>query len=123
MPFLLTEQRKGWSLIIFLCSRNARPQNGEKRESRHSLYARRGPTIKQWSLDARSGDYASPLAENGHMRIRFRRPHVDQNGCLPKEEKQVRLKESLQAYRKDSRYIFWPVSTKQDSVSSFCQLL
>ena len=30
-----------------------------------SLCARRGPTIKRWSLDARSGDYASPLAENG----------------------------------------------------------
>jgi hypothetical protein len=25
MPFLLTEQRRGWSLMIFLCSRNARP--------------------------------------------------------------------------------------------------
>ena len=30
-----------------------------------SLCARRGPTIKQWSLDARSGDYASRLLDNG----------------------------------------------------------
>jgi|CXWL01.1.fsa_nt_gi hypothetical protein len=27
-------------------------------------------------------------------------------GALPKEEKQVRLKESFQAYEKDSRYLF-----------------
>ena len=26
VPFLLAEQRRGWSLMIFLCSRNARPQ-------------------------------------------------------------------------------------------------
>jgi hypothetical protein len=26
VPFLLAEQRTGWSLMIFLCSRNARPQ-------------------------------------------------------------------------------------------------
>ena len=50
---------------LVLCSRNARPQKGRRRESWHSLCARRGPTINQWSLDARSGDYASPLAENG----------------------------------------------------------
>jgi hypothetical protein len=25
VPFLLAEQRRGWSLMIFLCSRNARP--------------------------------------------------------------------------------------------------
>ena len=38
-----------------------------RREARKlaSLCARRGPTIKRWSLDARSRDYASPLAENG----------------------------------------------------------
>jgi len=36
-----------------------------RREARKlaSLCARRGPTINRWSLDARSGDYASPLAE------------------------------------------------------------
>jgi hypothetical protein len=38
-----------------------------RREARKltSLCARRGPTIKRWSLDARSRDYASLLAENG----------------------------------------------------------
>ena len=38
-----------------------------RREARKlaSLCARRGPTIKRWFLDARSRDYASPLAENG----------------------------------------------------------
>lgn len=29
----------------------------------HGLCARRAPTIKQWSLDARSGDHTNSLAE------------------------------------------------------------
>ena len=30
VPFLLAEQRRGWRLMIFLCSRNARPQRDGK---------------------------------------------------------------------------------------------
>src|SRR6267143_7064491 len=47
---------------MFPCSRNARPQkdNGERPGA---LLARRAPTMKQWSLNARSGDYASRLDE------------------------------------------------------------
>ena len=35
MPFLLAEQRRGWSLMIFLCSRNARPQKDEEGVARY----------------------------------------------------------------------------------------
>jgi hypothetical protein len=39
--------------MLVLCSRNARPEKG--RGSRQTiLLARRAPTMKQWSLDARS---------------------------------------------------------------------
>ena len=31
----------------------------------HGLCARRAPTMKRWSLDARSGDHTSRLAECG----------------------------------------------------------
>jgi len=70
-----------------LWSRNARPQKalvgrahlridraallgkkrasleGEWRDSWHGLCARRAPTMKRWSLDARNGDHTSRLAE------------------------------------------------------------
>ena len=36
-----------------LCSRNARPQK-DGGERLGALFARRAPTMKQWSLDARS---------------------------------------------------------------------
>src|SRR5438046_5926124 len=35
VPFLLAEQRRGWSLMIFLCSRNARPQKDEEGVARY----------------------------------------------------------------------------------------
>ena len=72
-----------------LCSRNARPQKalvghaqwkinqppslererasleGKWRDSWHGLCARRAPTIKLWSLDARNGDHTTRLTEYG----------------------------------------------------------
>ena len=55
-----------------------------RREARKltSLCARRAPTIKPWSLDARSGNYASPLAENGSS-TSILRPQLEQHGALP----------------------------------------
>jgi len=48
---------------LVLCSRNARPQKDE-REQTTILLARRAPTIKRWSLDARSeGRFACSLIE------------------------------------------------------------
>ena len=47
--------------MLVLCSRNARPEKG--RGSRQTIFlARRAPTMKRWSLDARSeGQAATPL--------------------------------------------------------------
>ena len=42
----------------FLCSRSARPQNDAK-EQADRLLARRAPTIKRWSLDARSEEQSA----------------------------------------------------------------
>jgi hypothetical protein len=51
--------------------------------------------MKRWSLDARSGDYASLLAENVYMGTSNRRPHVDQPDALPREGRQASLEGSL----------------------------
>ncbi|THJ08973.1 MAG: hypothetical protein CAF43_013820 [Nitrospira sp. CG24C] len=51
---LLVEQKKKWSLMIFY-ARATRGLRRGRRGNWHGLCARRAPTIKQWSLDARSG--------------------------------------------------------------------
>ena len=57
--FLLAEE--GMEADDLLCSRNARPEKDE-REQATILLVRRAPTIKQWSLDARSeGQFAYAL--------------------------------------------------------------
>ena len=45
---------------MFPCSRNARPQK-DRGERPGALLARRAPTMKQWSLDARSKGQPRPL--------------------------------------------------------------
>ena len=50
---LLPEQRRGWSLMIF-CARATRGLRRMERQRPGALLARRAPTMKRWSLDARS---------------------------------------------------------------------
>ena len=57
-------RREGRAPTLVLCSRNTRPEKEEARKLA-SLCARRGPTVKRWSLDARSGDYASSPLKTG----------------------------------------------------------
>jgi hypothetical protein len=60
VPFSFAEQRRGWRLMTFPCLRNARPQK-DSGERPGALLARRAPTMKQWSLDARSKGQPRPL--------------------------------------------------------------
>ena len=52
-PALTPEQRRGWGLMIF-CARATRGLRMTRRSKQTVLLARRAPTIKRWSLDARS---------------------------------------------------------------------
>ena len=58
----------------FLCSRNALPQKGGIGSHQTILLARRAPTVKQWSLDARSeGQSGDSLGREGVMMQRRKR--------------------------------------------------
>jgi hypothetical protein len=65
---LFSEQRRGWSLMIF-CARamcNLRTMRGSRQTV---LLARRAPTMKQWSLDARSREQSAySLWESSRIR-------------------------------------------------------
>jgi len=54
--------QKGWhgATREFPCSRSARPRKEKEKGSQTALRARRAPTMKQWSLDARCEGQAGP---------------------------------------------------------------
>ena len=95
IPFTLHEQRfTGHVLNRPICQRlRFRPRcpftrlnsdvraswEGKWPDSWHGLCARRAPTMKQWSLDARNGDHTSRLAGYGY-RAGNRLPDVRNEG-------------------------------------------
>ena len=96
---------RSWEIIQATPLGRKRASLEEGRDSWHGLCARRAPTVKRWSLDARNGDHTSHLAEcRGRVELSLISTRaVEGNPLAPPFEngKEVRVEKLMLAFHEE----------------------